>query len=285
MLIDPSKLRERWKLTASNQAAEAASWDAAAGEFGRRPIPGAADSDFLRLLEREGMQHPDARVLDVGCGAGTYAAALSPRVGSVTGLDLSPGMIGEARRRMKELELWNLRFDVADWEAVDIGEAGFYKAFDLVFARMTPAVGSFEGFQKLSDCSRGWCVMTKPVKRFDALQQGISALLGIPDRPPSGEKDVLYGFSLLYAQEKYPRIEYGHRRDQVRRPLDKTIEIYLNRARSAMELTAEQERKITDYISGAARDGFVESLMDMTTATLYWRVGPEELRWTKEEKG
>ena len=43
---------------------------------------------------------PHADVLDAGCGTGLVGAALSARgFGSIDGLDLSPGMIRQARRR------------------------------------------------------------------------------------------------------------------------------------------------------------------------------------------
>lgn len=42
---------------------------------------------------------PGARVLDIGCGIGRWSCRLAARGASVTGIDLSPTMIGEARRR------------------------------------------------------------------------------------------------------------------------------------------------------------------------------------------
>lgn len=41
----------------------------------------------------------DRTVLDFGCGIGRVARALAPKAARVIGLDLSPGMIAEARRR------------------------------------------------------------------------------------------------------------------------------------------------------------------------------------------
>lgn len=40
---------------------------------------------------------PDDRVLDVACGAGKLVRAIAPRVERADGVDLSPGMIDEAR--------------------------------------------------------------------------------------------------------------------------------------------------------------------------------------------
>ena len=42
---------------------------------------------------------PGARALDVGCGIGRWSCRLAARGARVTGIDLSPTMIGQARRR------------------------------------------------------------------------------------------------------------------------------------------------------------------------------------------
>lgn len=59
----------------------------------------AATAEIAALLERLEVVAPDRRVLDVGCGIGRLEAALAGKVGSITGLELSAGMLAEARRR------------------------------------------------------------------------------------------------------------------------------------------------------------------------------------------
>ena len=68
-------------------------------------------------------------VLDLGCGTGRVAAALVPHVDRVLGLDVSAGMVAEARRRHGAEP--HLRFEVTGGQAADHLPAG---RFGLVLA-------------------------------------------------------------------------------------------------------------------------------------------------------
>ncbi len=62
-------------------------------------ILAAATAEIVGWLAGAGLIGPDRDVLDLGCGIGRVAAALAPRCRSVLGLDVSTGMVAEARRR------------------------------------------------------------------------------------------------------------------------------------------------------------------------------------------
>jgi ubiquinone/menaquinone biosynthesis C-methylase UbiE len=71
---------------------------------------------------------PGARVLDVGCGVGRWSSLLAQRGAQVTGMDLSPTMIDEARRRADANGVGErCRFLVQDLAQLDAGEQ-----FDLI---------------------------------------------------------------------------------------------------------------------------------------------------------
>jgi SAM-dependent methyltransferase len=68
------------------------------------------------------------KVLDVGCGVGRWSRRLAARGAEVTGIDLSPTMISEARRRAAlQGVAQHCRFQVQDLAVLDAGET-----FDVV---------------------------------------------------------------------------------------------------------------------------------------------------------
>ncbi len=60
-------------------------------------VTARATAEIVKWLVSQGLAM--GPVLDVGCGTGRIAAALAPHVGEVLGIDVSSGMIAEARRR------------------------------------------------------------------------------------------------------------------------------------------------------------------------------------------
>lgn len=97
--------------------------------LGEPAILAAASAEIVEWLGRRGLVDRDRDVVDLGCGIGRIALALAPRVRSVLGLDLSPAMIAEARRRGAGL-------GNVDWRVTDGRDLGGVAdgAADLVLA-------------------------------------------------------------------------------------------------------------------------------------------------------
>lgn len=71
----------------------------AAYSLGDPDLLAAATAELVGLLERLGLLGADRRLLDIGCGIGRLEQALAGRVARITGVDVSPGMVREARAR------------------------------------------------------------------------------------------------------------------------------------------------------------------------------------------
>jgi ubiquinone/menaquinone biosynthesis C-methylase UbiE len=112
---------ERPYLTASPQERVRAEYDALAGVYEQRwsrYIEASTDATLHRLPLDAG-----ARVLDVGCGTGVLLGRLLGRspFREVAGVDLSPGMVAQARRRLPA----SVRLLVGDAEALPFAPASF----------------------------------------------------------------------------------------------------------------------------------------------------------------
>jgi len=85
----------------------------------------ANPSGTLAALLEAARPGPDDRALDVGCGAGGLAVALAQVCGEVTGVDLTPAMLDQARAAQAAKGVTNLRWETADVTALPFPDASF----------------------------------------------------------------------------------------------------------------------------------------------------------------
>lgn len=135
----------------------------------------ARDRDLDRLLEHLRLQAED-RVLDVATGTGFTAAREAEAAGLIIGLDLTLGMLREAKR-LNEAE--TIRWVVGDAAALPFASA----AFDVVTVRRAP--------HHFSDLARAIAEMLR------VLRPG--GRIGIIDQVPPGEEP---GRALMERLEK-----------------------------------------------------------------------------------
>jgi ubiquinone/menaquinone biosynthesis C-methylase UbiE len=88
-------------------------------------------SPFTEPLLQIAQPGAQDRVLDVGCGSGKLAVALAPWVAHVTGVDLTPAMLEQARALQARSGLSNIEWRQADSTALPVEDG----AFDLVISR------------------------------------------------------------------------------------------------------------------------------------------------------
>jgi SAM-dependent methyltransferase len=87
----------------------------------------------LDAMVAAGLQGGGERVLDLGCGPGHTTLAFAARGARVTGLDLTPAMLGVARQLAAERGLDNARFEQGDASALPFEEG----SFDVVTSRLS----------------------------------------------------------------------------------------------------------------------------------------------------
>ncbi len=110
--------REQFNQQAQNYNAQWASWS----------------DETLRAVVSLADPQPDWRVLDVATGTGFTALAFAPHALHVTGADISPGMLQEAKKRADTANVSNADWVEAAAEKLPFADA----AFDLVTVRIAP---------------------------------------------------------------------------------------------------------------------------------------------------
>lgn len=77
--------------------------------------------------------HPEDRVVDVGCGTGFLLLGAARRASQVVGVDVTPAMLAEAKRRVDEAGLTNVTLREATAEALPFADL----RFDVALTRLT----------------------------------------------------------------------------------------------------------------------------------------------------
>ena len=269
--MELEKIVQSWKAKVIDPETAVALWDGKAEQFAGKQIPTAENSLAIRLISEQAMIRTGDRVLDIGCGGGRFSFAMEGLGATVLGTDFSPKMIEQCEKTKAELQS-TAEFCVCDWNTVNLKKEGWAQAFDLVLANMTPAIGSAETFLKLSEASRNWCLLVKPVKRKNSVHDRLTDLLGLEAENKSLDESLAYAFSILWHQGFRPGVEYEDQIWEKEIPLKAAIADYTLRLRSWYELTEVQEEQITLFLHEIATDNMIRETVHTTIAAIYWKV-------------
>lgn len=106
------------------ERADARFWDRSARGYAKSPI--ADPIGYERTLDRvAGLLRPTDAVLEIGCGTGSTALRLAPKVASYLATDLSAEMIAIADEKLAASPVPGLRFAVATAGTTPAMERGF----------------------------------------------------------------------------------------------------------------------------------------------------------------
>jgi len=205
-------------------------WDARAAELGRELGGSAYAEEFVRRMDLSGCR----TLLDVGCGPGTIALAVAPRLDRVYGLDYSRGMLDAMTKHAAERGLGNVEPILRSWEESwdDV------PACDLVVASRSTLVRDMEDALARLDAKakRRVCLTSLVGGRFVAA--GVLEVLG-RERP--AYPDYIYIVNLLHRMGRFPRLDYiraGRRSGE-----DRTPERLVSRVEFSLGALSAEERE------------------------------------------
>lgn len=280
-LDTPAFWIEQWNAMNAGRAAfggygSAATWNAMAASYGEHSNAEqrkAHADEVIRAVEQKGLNLAGARILDVGCGTGSYAEAFARRGAEVVCVDIAEKMIERLEAEVAPEVRTCIRTEIADWRTLDLSARRFESAFDLVFANMTPAVAGPEPFLKLMRASRNLCWFRGWAgAREDSLLDYLHReLTGEP--PPTSRGNFLYAFNLVCASGCFPDCSFAARRWTRRKTIEEWTAFYsVFFTHAASE--SLPEAKIRSRLGRIAVDGCVEQHARGCTGRMLWSVTP-----------
>lgn len=190
----------------ATKANEKLFWDSRASNYPRPFEAGtsARTRRILRLAARLGVDFRGRRVLDIGCGTGSYALLLAARSPGVLGVDSSPAMLKVYRAERRRRGIKNAPCLRCEWGKVPVERVK--GRFDIALASMTAAVRSRGDILKMEAAAGEACVYVgwAGVRR-NALLKRVYAAHGAVYKPPEGASRTL---RLLAGLGRAPRTVY-----------------------------------------------------------------------------
>lgn len=87
--------------------ADAKFWDQLADKYAKQPVANPSAFERKQAITRDHLR-PDSRVLEIGCGTGSLALALSPFAGQIEAWDFSGEMIRIAKQKAEAQGVTNV---------------------------------------------------------------------------------------------------------------------------------------------------------------------------------
>jgi SAM-dependent methyltransferase len=230
--IDFAELYRRQMRRANRQEKTPEYWDGRATAMSQRMSDSQYVRQFAAALDLEGC----ATLLDVGCGPGTIALTVAPRLEHVYGLDYSPGMLSafveEARSRGLTAATPILRAWEDDWADVPV--------CDIVVASRSTAVPDFEAaVLKLDSKARKRVYMSYPA---DGRLPGDDVRRAI-GRGDASSPDYLCAVGILHHLGLHPTLGYLTTENRFARCVD--FADFLSKASELLgPLSAEEETRL-----------------------------------------
>jgi SAM-dependent methyltransferase len=249
-----------------DEAAWTAFWDQYASTY--RQINEVLQDDLRKMVALwagEGLVNRTSRVLDIGCGPGTYTLPLAEAVKEVVALDISMKMLELLSEEAKKRGLQNIIPRQADWEKINCGQE-----FDLVLAASSPAVYNYTTLMKMNSASRRFCLLLCYARGCRAPLRDFLWRELMGEELQGSAFDISFPFNILYGEGFNPNLRFFSQGYSYAERADVVLENY----RAYFNIFGKNgpgvERILEKVIRSMARDNLILENVSYNLAVMWW---------------
>lgn len=204
---------------------------------------------------KEKVLTPEATVLDVACGTGTYAIRLAPYCRKVVALDISGGMLARLRQKAEAAGIENIEIVQQDWHHFEPDER-----FDLVFVSMTPLARSTENLRRMLMLSRRYfgLVSWAGIRENLLLKRLFEQIMARPFKQKG--MDIVLPFNYLYSLGYAPEMHFFRGCWERRRKVDEQVENMIWRLELYRELSDDEKELVRRQVASLEDRGGMVSV-------------------------
>ncbi|ACF12912.1 Methyltransferase type 11 [Chloroherpeton thalassium ATCC 35110] len=233
----------------------------------------SADETMLRGFLEKGVLNEGIRILDVGCGPGTYAIPFAKLGAEVVAIDVSSAMIERLRKETPPELAGKISSIVADWHDIDLRARGLMHAFDFVFARMTPATTEPEQFEKLNLASKKWVYSASwaGARHDTPMDELWRELTGA--RRERSNSHFFYAMNFLMSSGFFPEVQFHQIQWEKNEPIEQAFAFYSAFFANAITPKPDDlDEQIRAFLKSIEENGEIRGLKKGAIVEMLWDV-------------
>lgn len=264
--IEAEKNHQR-RTTRANMKRWADFWDRVANSYLSDVL---RNQDYYRgivdFLLREGQLVEGDRVLDIGCGPGTFTLHFASIAQEVVALDTSAGMLAVLSDEVTRRGLCNIRTVLEDWTSFDDDQ------YDLVFSSLSPAIHNPKTLLRMEELSRRSCVLiTYSGPHHNSFDREMWGAI-LEGYRTSGAFDAMYPFNVLYQRGRNPNLRQFPYEFTVERPASEQLDQMISYCSIFTEMDEDRVYRLRKLIDRYSMNGTFRNTTSGSLAVVYWRV-------------
>ena len=207
------------------------------------------------------------KVLDIGCGPGTYALLFAKDAQLVDALDSSRGMLAVLMEEAARRGLLNIREIHSGWEEYQPRER-----YGLVFSAMSPAVYDEKTLLKMENyASRGCCLITFGEGFEPRVVKALWERL-IGEYRKSNAYLYIYPQGVLEQKGRHPVTRMFSLDQHRKTPVKEIVDRYTRYFNIFTKMDDQKIQVIQQYFEEHSQNGFFDDAVQLKLAVICWKI-------------